>query len=56
MRTPFGSLFTIQDVKKFLFAQGIIVGIENLDAIIRTIKETPNNKAASTALQNGNTQ
>ncbi|XP_031486660.1 DNA gyrase subunit A, chloroplastic/mitochondrial [Nymphaea colorata] len=32
--------------------EGIIVGIENLDAVIRTIKETQNNKVASTALQN----
>ena len=36
------------------FLQGIVIGLDNLDAVIQIIRETSNHTAATRALVNGN--
>jgi DNA gyrase subunit A len=36
------------------FLQGIVVGLDNLDAVIQIIRETSNHAAATEALVKGN--
>lgn len=47
------SFLALSRLTNNVYTQGIVVGLDNLDEVIRVIREASSNTAASAALRNG---